>query len=240
MGRIRLRVVSERETGVPELSAVAIANGRIYVADDELGVALLGPKGAKFGGAGELEGIEGLTADASGRCLYAVGENSRRLHRIAIAKDGSLSSEKELGKLPRPGSKKKGWEGAAWLGSGKGGRLLLAHENKPRCLGIVAPDDLDACEIVELPEELDDALDDLSDIAIEPKTGLVWILSDESSAIGIGELAKTKRGWTLEARDVLALPKKGLQSEGIVFDAQGRLLVASEEDGLLQTLAIVR
>lgn len=235
MGRIRLKVVSERKTGVPELSAVAIANGRIYVADDELGVALLGPKGARFGGAGEMEGIEALTADASGRFLYAVGESDRVLHRIAIAKDGSLSRATELGKLPRPGSKKKGWEGAAWLG-GKSGRLLLAHENKPRCLGIVAPDDVDECELVDLPDELADELDDLSDIAIEPETGLVWILSDESSAIGIAELVKGE----LVARDVLPLPVKGLQSEGIVFDEKGRLLLASEEDGLLQTIAVRR
>ena len=45
---------------------------------------------------------------------------------------------------------------------------------------------------------------------------------------------------SLESREVVPLPVKGLQSEGIVFDRKGRLLLASEEGGLLHTLEVRR
>ena len=246
MARTKLVVASVRKTGVPELSAVAIAGSRLYVADDEKGVALLGARGASFGKNGSIEGIEGLTASGDGKALYAVSENSGRLYRMAIGRDGAIGPEVELGKLPRAGSsKKKGWEGAAWLSKAqsveKRERLVIVNEKKPRCVGLFAPDDLDDHEILDLPDELADELDDLSDVAIEPSTGFLWILSDESSAIGIAELVKDDDGdLALEAREVIALPLKDAQSEGIVFDAKGRLLLASEEGGTLHTLDVRR
>lgn len=246
MGKTRLVIEQVRETGVPELSGLAIAQGRLYVADDELGVAELGANGAHFGGIGALEGVEGLTASGDGTSLYVVSENSRRLHRIALTKDGALGEPVELGRLPRAGeSKKKGWEGVAWLPKAMNpeqrDRLVLVNERKPRCVGLFTPDDLDDHVILDLPAALEDALDDLSDVAVEPATGLLWLLSDESSAIGVAALVKDDEGaLALEAREVIPLPVKGAQSEAIVFDAQGRLLLGSEQGGLLHTLEIRR
>jgi uncharacterized protein YjiK len=245
MGRTRLAVVKVRKTGVPELSAVAIARGRIYVADDERGIGVLGPRGVRFEANGELDGLEGLCADPSGRTLYAIGEDSRRLHRLPIARDGSLRPVRDSAKLPRPGkSKKKGWEGAAWLPRAqnpeKRDRLVLVNEARPRCVALFDPGDPDDHVFLDLPEELRDALDDLSDVAVEPATGLLWLLSDESSALGIAALVKREAGApSLEAREVVALPVKDAQSEAIVFDGR-RLLLGSEEGGLLHTLEIRR
>jgi uncharacterized protein YjiK len=244
MGRIRLKITAQRKTGVPELSAVALARGRIYVADDEEGVALLGPKGAHFRGPGVMDGVEGLTADAAGTSLYAVSENSRRLVRLALGNAGEIEGAEDLGKLPKLGGKRKCWEGAAWLSRAmnpqKRDRLLLANESAPKALALFDPEDLDACEVLELPAELDDALDDLSDVAVEPETGLVWLLSHESSAIGIAELVRANRALVLESRGVVPLPVLDAQSEGIVFRDARRLLLASEKGGTLHTLSVVR
>lgn len=244
-GRLRLTIEAVRKTGVPELSAVAIAKGRLYVADDEYGVALLGPRGAKFSGAGEIEGVEGLTADGAGTSLYAVSESSRRLVKLALGREGAIVDAEDRGKLPRLGGKKKGWEGAAWLPKAanpeKRDRLLIVNESRPRALALFDPEDLDDYEVIELEGDLEDGLDDVSDVAVEPKTGLVWLLSHESSALGVASLVRSgKRGLALESRAIVKLPVKDAQSEGIVFDAQGRLLLASEDGGTLHTLLVRR
>jgi uncharacterized protein YjiK len=244
MGRIRLKVTGKRATGVPELSAVALARGRIYVADDEEGVALLGPKGATFRGPGVMEGVEGLTADGAGASLYAVSESSRRLVRLALGRGGEIADAEDLGKLPRLGGKKKCWEGAAWLPRAmnpeKRDRLLLVNESAPKALALFDPEDLDDHEVLDLPAELEDALDDVSDVAVEPGTGRVWLLSHESSAIGIAELVRANRALALESRGVVPLPVQDAQSEGIVFRDARRLLLASEKGGTLHTLSVVR
>ena len=245
MARTRLVISSVRETGVPELSAVAIARARIYVADDELGIGVLGPRGVRFEPNGEIDGLEGLCADPRGRALYAVGEGSRRLHRLPIARDGSLGPRRDSSELPRPGrSNKKGWEGAAWLPRAqnpeKRDRLVLVNEAKPRCVALFDATDPGDHAILRLPEELRDALDDLSDVAVEPATGLLWLLSHESSAVGIAALVEDGEGrLSLEAREVVPLPVKDAQSEAIVFDDR-QLLLGSEKGGLLHTLDVQR
>ena len=191
-----------------------------------------------------MEGVEGLTADGAGTSLFAVSENSRRLVRLALGRGGEIEGAEDLGKLPKLGGKKKCWEGAAWLPRAlnpeQRDRLLLVNESAPMALALFDPEDLDDHEVLELPAELEDALDDVSDVAVEPKTGLVWLLSDESSAIGIAELVRANRALTLESRGVVRLPVEGAQSEGIVFASATRLLLASEKGGTLHTLSVVR
>jgi uncharacterized protein YjiK len=214
------------------------------VADDELGVALLGPKGATFRGPGVIDGVEGLAADAAGTSLYAVSENSRRLLRLALGRGGEIEDAEDLGTLPKLGGKKKCWEGAAWLRRSmnpeKRDRLLLVNERAPKALALFDPEDLGDHEVLELPPELEDALDDVSDVAVEPETARVWLLSDESSAIGIAERVRANRALTLESRGVVRLPVEGAQSEGIVFQGARRLLLASEKGGTLHTLSVLR
>jgi uncharacterized protein YjiK len=175
-----------------------------------------------------------------------VGEGSRRLHRLPLGRDGSILRPADLGKLPRPGEKRgKGWEGLAWLprafGPKRRDRLVIVNEDKPRRVALFSPRDLDDRLMLRLPDDLLDALDDLSDVAVDPVTGRLWLLSHESSAIGIVSLVKDGDGaLALQAHEVVPLPVKDAQSEGIVFAGRDQLLLASEEGGLLHTLTVRR
>jgi uncharacterized protein YjiK len=238
----KLVVVGVRRTGVPELSAVAVApDGRIFVADDEHGIGELPPRGkVRFLGTGAINGLEGLAV--GGGALYAVSENRRRVFRLPLLAGGVGPSE-DLGKLPKAGKKKgKGWEGLAWLPAAqnveKRDRLVLVNEDKPRCVGLFDPGDIDDHVLLDLPDEIADQLDDLSDVAVEPRTGDLFLLSHESSAIGVAALVRTRRELALETRAVLPLPVRDAQSEGLVFDRRGRLLLASELGGTLHVLAM--
>jgi uncharacterized protein YjiK len=238
----KLVVVSVRETDVEELSAVTVApGGRIFVADDEHGVGALTARGVQFPKAGAINGVEGIAAGDGG--LYVVSENECRIYRIALRRDGGLGRATDLGKLPRVGRKKnKGWEGLAWLPAALNpegrDRLVLVNEAKPCCVVLVAPGDFEDHVILELPRDLQDALEDLSDVAVEPVSGDLYLLSDDSSAIGVAALRASDAGLSLASRGVLPLPFRDAQSEGIAFDDEGRMLVASERGGTLHLLEL--
>jgi uncharacterized protein YjiK len=120
-----------------------------------------------------------------------VSEESRKVTAFAVrAKGGSitLGEPKKRGALPKLGSKSnKGWEGLAVrpgrFEKDKRPRLVAVHEGKPRQVGIFPLDDFDGGEILDLPGEVHGALDDLSDVAVHPKSGHIFLLSDESSAL---------------------------------------------------------
>jgi uncharacterized protein YjiK len=239
----KLVVVGVRRTGMPELSAVAVASdGRIFVADDEHGVGELPSRGrVRYLETGAINGLEGLAVGDG--ALYAVSENQRRVYRLPLLGNGALGRSEDLGKLPKAGKKKgKGWEGLAWLPAArnveKRDRLVLVNEDKPRCVGLFDPEDLDDHVLLDLPGDLAGQLDDLSDVAVQPRTGELFLLSHESSAIGVAALVRAGRGIALETRALLPLPVRDAQSEGVVFDRCGRLLLASELGGTLHTLAV--
>ncbi len=84
-----------------------------------------------------------------------------------------------------------------------------------------------------LPDDLKDELEDLSDVAVDPKTGNLLLLSDASSAIA--EVAVGRDG--LRTVAVMKLPfDEGLHPEGIAVARDGSLVVVTEKDHTLRVL----
>ena len=91
-------------------------------------------------------------------------------------------------------------------------------------LARVEADDFDGGEILDLPGEVHGALDDLSDVAVYPKSGHIFLLSDESSALAEVEVVTSRKRRALATVRVERLPiEGGLKPEGICFDAAGDL-----------------
>ena len=248
-GALDLDELDDRKSGADEPSGVAVLpDGRIVVVDDERGLRVLDPSGGgdwiDLENGSRLDGPEGITVSGDGRTLYVVSEDDGKVHAISIERDGSFGEPESIGKLPDlDSSKNKGWEGIAWLpgrlNPERRNRLVLVHEGSPRRVGLFDPDDLGNEELLKLPDDLKDALDDLSDVAVEPSTGHLFLLSDESSAIAEVTLVTRDGELALETVAVRKLPfRKGLRPEGLAFDGDGNLLVVTEGDGKLRTLRV--
>jgi uncharacterized protein YjiK len=246
---VGLRVLFEERTAAREASGVAVhPSGILLVVDDEAGIfAHSRGKGAEEAPIAEISGCEGVALDEAGTTLYVVSEDSRKVTAFAVrAKAGSitLGEPKKRGALPKLGSKSnKGWEGLAVrpgrFEKDKRPRLVAVHEGKPRQVGIFPLDDFDDGEILDLPGEVDGALDDLSDVAVHPKSGHIFLLSDESSALAEVEVMTSRKGRALATVRIERLPiEGGLKPEGICFDATGDLWLVSEEDRMLRRLKV--
>jgi uncharacterized protein YjiK len=240
-----LRVVRSLETDVRELSGVAVTpEGRVFVVDDEYGLAELGRRGrARFDERHAIPGVEGVTVSGDGRSLFLVSENTRRVHRVPLGRRGALGRPQEVGRLPKGGrAKNKGWEGIAWLGRAHNpegrDRLVLVQEGRPRRVALFDPRDLGDAVVMPLPAGLKRALRDLSDVAVEPRSGALFILSADSSAIGIARLVRRRRALALDSVGVVRLPMRDRQTEGIAFDRGGRIYAASERDRTVRVLRL--
>lgn len=196
---------------------------------------------------GVTRGLEGCAYDENSSSLLVVSENTRRVHELAMHVRGgavTFSKPEELIRLPNISTaKNKGWEGIAVLpekftGDGKA-RLLAVHEASPRAIGIFDRATGDLEHILELGDELAPHPLDLSDIAVDKKTGRVFLLSHESAAIYEVDLRETHKllgagppakSWALVPIAEIPLPKKyaDIQAEGLDFDARGDLHVTGE------------
>lgn len=241
---LRMVVESARTLDADEPSGVAVLpDGRIVIVDDERGLYDADAGRIELKKRKRLDGLEGVTVSEDGKTLYAVSEDDAKVHAIAAKRDGSFGSPRSLGELPDfDGPRNKGWEGIAWLPSRfnpeRRDRLVAVHEGKPRRVGLFDPTDLGEGELLRLPPDLKDDLADLSDVAIDPVTGNLFLLSDEASVLAEVKLVrKDGGGLALETIAVRKLPfKKGLRPEGLAFDGAGNLLVVTEADGKLRSL----
>jgi uncharacterized protein YjiK len=242
-------VLSQERTAAREASGVAVhAAGILLVVDDEAGIfAHVRGKELVEEPIAEIDGCEGIALDEAGRTLFVVCEDARKVTAFAVRARGkslTLGEPEKRGALPRLGSKRnKGWEGLAVrpgrFESDRRPRLVAVHEGKPRRVGIFPLDDLDGGEILDLPDDVLGALDDLSDVAVHPKSGHLFLLSDESSALAEVEVIGGRKGRTLATVRIEPLPiDAGLKPEGICFDAAGDLWLVSEEDRMLRRLKV--
>jgi uncharacterized protein YjiK len=207
-----------------------------------------------------LRGLEGIAFDPEVPSLLVLSEDSRNVSELAIdpapgrnklkLKLGEPIKRTTLGKIGH--EKAHGWEGIAILPArlapDRRARLLAVHERDPRGVAVLDRATLAMETYIPLPKDLArgaQKLDDLSDLTIDPRTGHLFLLSDESAAVleTILEAAgasETPLTWSLRAVDRTELPdndkKRRLQPEGLAFDDAGDLWVVSEGDRSLRRL----
>ena len=238
--------IDARAGGPVRLLAVGDASFAVLAVDIDADGATSAPEKHKLRKVlGEAKGDgsqwEAIACDASGNVLL-LRESPGMVH---VLDAGMATLRARIGLAPLDGaSRKSGGEGLLLL---HGGHLLVVNEEKPVALVEYGPEGdapvgLTPASLAPSTTSLggevewtqlaswtfgEDALEDLSDIALAPD-GSVYLLSDESSALlrlrlplpaGPGEGRAE-----IEARWVL--PKEIEDAEGLAFLADGRPLVA--------------
>jgi hypothetical protein len=250
---LMLRVVSQsllfgpvrvRKLPVHSASAVAAIPGALLVVDDDEGIYRVA-RGQATLWAGrehhpELGDLEGLAVDDAHTVVWALAEGSGAVIALRLA---PRSPQPEVvGHLPRPGNRKnKGFEGLAFmparLSPTRRDSLVAVNESQPRRVLIFRLPELALTHELKLPKEGKALLDDLADVTIDPKTGALLLLSDQSRRIVIA---------TLVEQDLIVsghydLPlQRGEKPEGIDFASPTRLLVVTDDSSKLLEIAVRR
>lgn len=200
------------------------------------------------GGKKHLTGLEGIAYDPKSRSVLVVSESRTQVSEVPLnRRDWSLGKAEKLGDLPDISQlTNKGWEGltllpGAMMPDGKD-RILAVHEAAPRRLAILDRKTLEPDAMVKLSDAMKDGVKDLSDVAVDPRTGHLFILSDESDAImevalkvrtKPGEGGRPKQTVELKKVGVMELPTSDggtrMQPEGLCFDDKGNLFVVAEK-----------
>ncbi len=206
-----------------------------------------------------LRGLEGIAYDPDTHSLLVVSEDRRTVSELALEpgraslKVGDPTKRKKLDKLG--GDKAHGWEGIALLPArltpDRHARVLAVHERDPRGVAVLDRATLAMESFVPLPKDLAREADDLSDLTVDPRSGHLFLLSDESAAVletifegaltGADGKSTPPAAWSLRAvaRTELPDPDKKqhrLQPEGLAFDDKGDLWIVSEGDRSLRRL----
>lgn len=227
-------VVDGGVDGLGEASGVARRGGEFVYVDDERGVFVV--KNGKPEKVAALDDLEGVCV--VGDDVVVIAEGSGVVS--AVGKDNKV---RVLGTLPHPPSKKakknKGWEGIAFLpaklaADGKD-HLVAVHEGLPKAVGVFAWPSLAPEHTLELPADIDALVDDLSDVAVDPKTGGLLLLSDESRRLVRATLTLSPPSLALSSSTELPV-KKDEKPEGVVVDDDGRVWVVTDGSGRLFAL----
>ena len=270
----KFSIESRHFTKIAEQSAlvyVPALQGFLAVDDESSSLHLIRRSALEKGGAvksvaleipgPKLDDLEGVAFDPDHSRVLLVTEGGRKVYEVSLALvngEIELGAAKKLGKLEKLGSEKnRGYEGLCYLPASLApdGRahLLAVHEGAPKRLGIFDPKTLEPRGFLALPSPLASVLKDLSDVAIDPKTGHLALLSDEGNHIGFVALEHSKSskphqvrtknkqgGFSLRPLSLLELPELDLkrarkdatrlQPEGVTFDAAGDLWVSAEGD----------
>jgi uncharacterized protein YjiK len=190
----------------------------------------------------KISDFEGVTYDPERRRLITVSERSRRIRTFRLLAKRPTSKPSGLeqigdARLPKFGDNpNKGIEGLAFLPArfapDKRSHIVAVNEADPKAVLLIDPDALEIEHELALPRKWDKAIGDLSDVAVDPLSGHLFLLSDESRQVlelelrikrGNLDLGKVQR-FDIEKRDT----GKIKQPEGIVFDNDGDLYLTSE------------
>ncbi|MCA2979843.1 MAG: SdiA-regulated domain-containing protein [Myxococcaceae bacterium] len=192
--------------------------------------------------------LEGVAYDPNRKHLCVARGESRQILRYEW--DPSSDERPKLEKTfeapsPADNPKNKGIEGLVYLDGRHSptGRpqLLLATEGKPRRLSLVDDGGGGKPADVKLEREVLAVCRDFSALAVDPKTGHVFVSSDESATVA--EVALERRGGDVRCRLVQSFALRTAKGtplkrvEGLTFDAKGDLFVLTENDGELRRLA---
>ncbi len=243
------------KTGVPEASdVVALPGGRFAVVSDTKAALTLvdaNGKAVKLALPGLKNGssqLEGVAYDPVKKRLFVSREEKGELLRYDwdATKKGAvpvLDQRIELSGLTGPAN--KGIEGLAYipgeLSPTGQPQLLLAKEGKPRELLLARESGKGDLLPIKLDKEALAVCRDFSAATIDPKTGHLFVSSDESASVA--QIKLSRDGNKVIGRLVQSLPlrdEKGkpiARVEGLAFNERGDLFVLSENTGRLHQLA---
>lgn len=246
--------------GKPELSklklkeasdVVALPGGQFLVVGDRTDkVGLIGKDGklkeldlpGLKNGSSQLEGV---AFDPVRNHLMVAREESGEILRYEWNPEKSAAPKLEKTfKLNLDGPSNKGIEGLAYLSGQQSptGRphLVAAKEGSPREILLLADGGSSKGLKVKLEDQVKDVCKDFSAVAVDPKTGHLFISSDESSTVA--QVRLKKKGNDVVGELVQSFPlrdkkDKSLERvEGLTFDGKGNLYVLTENDGGLHQL----
>ena len=225
-------------------SAVAAVPGTMFLAEDDEGIYRLQRGRLTLWAAGEMHealcDLEGIALDPAGGRLYALAEESGAL--VSLATRGSRRIVRDVGLIPRPGrSMNKGYEGLAFLprAHSPNGRasLVAVHEGKPRRVCIFRLPDVAQTHDLKLPAEAKKLLGDLADVTVDPLSGAMLLLSEESRRIAVCRLS----GDRLELESVTDIQVfDDERPEGIDFVTPDRLVVVTEGPAMVIDFRVTR
>ncbi len=252
-------VVAEISTGVRSPSGIAhLPTGELIVVDDDKGIYTLQRDGKAQRLVKDTHDVEGIAVDDKGKHVWTVEEESRRVTRYDVKRDHDggleLTESKVEHRLPKlKHVENKGWEGITFLPKEVAGtkkdQLVCAHEGDPRRIGIYALPDLDEGVLMRLPKKAKELLPDLADVAVDPKTGHLLVISDEAHTVVemAIKMGKARAGNGLLDRIELKVissfevpVKRSAKTEGICFDDRGRLWVTLDGTGDALVLELER
>jgi uncharacterized protein YjiK len=236
--------VKVRRLPITGASAVAVIPRGLLVVDDDKGIyRVAGGRATLWAGRKDHESLgdlEGLATDDEHRTAWAVAEEDGAV--ISLQLRGRLRRPAAVGRLSRPGARKnKGFEGLAYmparLSPSKRASLVVVNENKPRRVQLFRLPSLALTHDLKLPGGIKDLLDDLADVTVDPVTGALLLLSDQSRRIVVAEIADRK----LVLLGSYDLPlSRGEKPEGLDFKSSSRLLVVMDDSAKLLEIAVRR
>jgi uncharacterized protein YjiK len=236
--------VKQRTLPIRGASAVTAIPGALLVVDDDKGILrVAGGRATLWAGRDDhaaLGDLEGLAADEAHGIVWAVAEEDGAV--IALQLRGRSRRPALVGHLPRPGTRKnKGFEGLAFmparLSPSRRASLVVVNEHKPRRVQLYALPALTLTHDLKLSGRLKDLLDDLADVTVDPVTGSLLLLSDQSRRIAVVEIVD--QGLVLLGSYDLPLSRRE-KPEGLDFSSPSRLLVVMDDSAKLLEIAVRR
>jgi uncharacterized protein YjiK len=241
---LKLTLKGERHLPIRGASAVAAVKGALFVVEDDRGIYRIKGKRAPLWAGRDLHpalgDLEGLAVDEKQSMLWALAEEEGAV--LAISLRTRSPRPTVIGHLPRLGTKKnKGFEGLAFLPArfSPSGRasLVAVHEEKPRRVGVFALPDLELTHDLKLPDEAKELLKDLSDVTVDPVTGQLLLLSDQSRRVVSARIAGKK----LTVSGSYDLPlRRDEKPEGLDFVSSSRLLIVTDKSAKLLEMNVQR
>lgn len=232
-----------RDLPVPGASGVTPSAAGWLLVEDDLGIYRLhGRRATRWAGADlhpGLADLEGITVSADGRTVWALSEEDADLIELRIVRGRPCLGR--VVRLARPGSRRnKGFEGLALLPAtlspSRRAAFVAVHEHKPRRVCLFDAVTHRQTHDLRLPRDVKAALDDLADVAVDPQSGALVLLSEESRRLAVVTLEPDG----LRLRATYDLPFPGDERpEGLAFQSSSRLVVVTEGPARLLRLRVV-
>jgi uncharacterized protein YjiK len=242
--RLSLRHLRDRKLPIRGASAVAAIPGALLVVEDDQGIYRIEGNRATLWASPDLHralgDLEGMAVDKAHGTVWALTEEDGIV--LALPLGVTAGRATVLGRLNRPGTKKnKGFEGLAFmparLSPTRRASLVTVHERKPRRVGVFTLPGLEQTHDLKLPDEAKEVLRDLADVTVDPVTGALLLLSDQSQCIAVTRISKGE----LVLTGSYELPlDEGEKPEGLDFASASRLLVVTDDSAKLLELSVTR